>query len=168
MQFDSTFNELDGTQASQRVTSRQPLLSDRPTNWPVCVFEKLDLTRRIWAGSKNIYSLLYQKLGGHTVWGIRLLHCTRLLGTRIFCWIWGENGIWKSSDRIWACSRLFFFPGKWQSRILEANFGILEALREHWGVLKAGFFLKNRNLGFWKPSESIGACSRLLFFLAQT
>ena len=29
---------------------------------------------------------------------------------------------------------------KWQSRIPEANSWILEALREHWGVLKAVFF----------------------------
>ena len=45
---------------------------------------------------------------GHT--GIALHTVIRY--TRIFGWIWGKNGIWKSSDRIWACSRLFFFLEK--------------------------------------------------------
>ena len=36
-----------------------------------------------------------------------------------------------------------------------AKFGILEALREHWGVLKAVFFLKNGNPGFWKVSTRL-------------
>ena len=74
----------------------------------------------------------------------------------LFFWKHGNLGFWKLSDRIRACSRLFFsgkmaisdsgskfldsgsppiesghaqggfFSGKWQSGILEANFGILE------------------------------------------
>ena len=35
---------------------------------------------------------------------------------------------------------VFFLLKKLHFGILEANSGILEALREHWGVLKAVFF----------------------------
>ena len=93
------------------------------------------------------YSILYQKLGGHTVWGIRLLHCTRLLGTHGYLVGSGETMVSGNlpieSGRAQGC----FFMEKWQSGILEANFRILEALRKHWGVLKAVFF-------FWKMAIS--------------
>ena len=61
--------------------------------------------------------------------------------------IWATYGIWKSSDRIRACSRLLFFLEKWQSRILEANCCILEAL-EFGHAHGCFFFLKTGNLGF--------------------
>ena len=86
------------------------------------------------------YSIL--KIGwphgfGHTVIALH----TVIRYTRLFGWIWGRNDIWKSSDRTWACSRLFFF-------LENCNLGFWKPI-----------------LGFWKPSESIGACSRLFFFL---
>ena len=72
---------------------------------------------------------------GHTVIALH----TVIRYTRIFGWIWGEHGIWQSSDRIWACSRLCF------SR-KNCNLGFWKPL-----------------FGFWKLSESIGACSRQFF-----
>ena len=66
--------------------------------------------------------------------------------------IWDSGSPPRAVGRAQGC----FFSEKSQS-------GILEALREHWGVLKAVFFLKNSNLGlwkpflgFWKPSKRIG------------
>ena len=58
------------------------------------------------------YSILYQKLGGHTVWGIRLLHCTRLLGTHGYLVGSGEKMVSGNlpieSGRAQGC----FFSGK--------------------------------------------------------
>ena len=97
------------------------------------------------AMASMLYSTLYQKLGGHTVWSIRLLHCTRLLGT---------HGYLVGSGEKMVSGNLPIESGRAQ-----------EAFREHWGVPRLFFLLKNGNLGFWKPSESIGACSRLFVFL---
>ena len=96
--------------------------------------------------------------------GIRLLHCTRLLGTHGYlvgsweemisgnlpiesgrvqgCYFSGKMGISDSGSQFWDSgsppralghAQGCFFSAKWQS-------GILEALREHWGVLKALLF----------------------------
>ena len=116
------------------------------------------------------YSILYQKLGGHTVLGIQLLYCTRLLGTYGYlvgsgeknvsgnlpiesgraqdCFFLGKMAISDSGSqfldsgsppRSLGRAQGCFFYEKWQSGILEAISGILEALREHQGVLKAVF-----------------------------
>ena len=98
---------------------------------------------------------------GHTVIALH----TVIRYTRLFGWIWGRNGIWQSSDRIWACSRLFFL---WKMAFLIFGSPPIESGR----VQGCFFFWKNGNLGFWKPilgfwkpSESSGACSRLFLFL---
>ena len=98
---------------------------------------------------------------GHTVIALH----TVIRYTRLFGWIWGRNGIWQSSDRIWACSRLSFC---WKNGILD----FWKPSDRIWACSRLLFFWKNSNLGFWKPifgfwkpSESIGACSRLFFFL---
>ena len=116
--------------------------------------------------------MLYLKLGGHTVWGTRLLHCTRLLGTHGY--LVGSGGKMVSSNlpiesgRAQGC---FFF---WKN----GNLGFWKPILGFWkpsesigACSRLFFFLKNGNLGFWKPipgfwkpSESIGVCSRLFLF----
>ena len=104
---------------------------------------------------------------GHTVIALH----TVLWYTRIFGWIWGKNGIWQSSDRIWACSRLFFFSENGNIGFWKPLLGFWKPSESIGACSRLFFFLKNGNmgflkpiLGFWKPSESIGACSRLFFF----
>ena len=110
------------------------------------------------------YSILYQKLGGHTVWGIRLLHCTRLLGTHGYLVGSGEEMVSGNlpieSGHAQGC---FFF-------LKNGNLGFLKPILGFWkpsesigACSRLLFFVKNGNLGVWKPSESIGACSRLFF-----
>ena len=119
-----------------------------------------------------LYSILYQKLGGHTVLGIRLLHCTRLLGTHGYLVESGEKMISANlpieSGRAQGC---FFF---WKMAISDSESQFWDSGSPPRAVGHAQgcfFFLKNSNLGFWKPilgfwkpSESIGACSRLFLF----
>ena len=68
---------------------------------------------------------------------------TRLLGTHGYLVGSGEQMVSGNLPIESGHAQGFFFFEKWQSRILDANLGILEALREHWGVLKAVFV-------FWK------------------
>ena len=87
------------------------------------------------------YSILYQKLGGHTVLGTRLLHCTRLLGTHGYLVGSGEKMVSGNLPIETGRAQGCFFLWK------NGNLGFWKPI-----------------LGFWKPSESIGACSRLFFF----
>ena len=100
---------------------------------------------------------------GHTVIALH----TVIRYTRIFGWNWGKIGIWKSSDRIWACSRQFFFLEKWKSRILKTNFGILETLREHWGVLGAVVFSGKWQSGILEALREHWGMLKAVFFLGK-
>ena len=107
---------------------------------------------------------------GHTVIALH----TVIRYTRIFGWIWGKmisGNLPIESGRAQGC----FFSGKmaiWDSGSQFWDSGSPpRALGRAQGSL---FFVKNSNLGFWKPilgfwkpSESIGACSRQFFFIEK-
>ena len=94
------------------------------------------------------YSILSQTLGGHTVLGIRLLHCTRLLGTHGYLVGSGEKLVSGNLPIEFGRAQGCFFPEKWQS-------GILEALREHWGVLKADVFSEKWQSGILEGLHTV-------------
>ena len=82
-------------------------------------------------------TVIYIKTWVVTQFGAQLLHCTRFVG------IHGYVGC--------ICRKTIF--------------GGARLFRENLGVLKIVLLWRNGNLGFWKPSDRIRACSRQFFFL---